>query len=118
MQRLTARFLVLFALAGTFVPVALAATAAPPHACCIRKAMHQCHGSGQSDQLMIRGAGCCGHDCSRGVTTSQWAHPQPASDAAIVHQLRAHIPDASCQAVLSDLFSSRSSRAPPFSAVA
>jgi hypothetical protein len=51
MRRLTARLLLLFALAGTFVPPALAATAAPPHACCIRKAAHQCHGSGpEADQ--------------------------------------------------------------------
>ena len=44
MQRLIARFLLLFALAGTFVPMAQALAAAPPHACCIRK-IHQCHGS-------------------------------------------------------------------------
>ena len=42
MQRLTARLLLLFALAGNFLPVALAATTAPPRACCLRMA-HKCH---------------------------------------------------------------------------
>ena len=37
MHRLTARLLLFFALVGSLVPVALAASAAPTHACCLRK---------------------------------------------------------------------------------
>src|SRR5579864_399055 len=77
MHRLSARFLLMFAFVGTFLPLASVATAAPPHACCIRKAAHQCHGSlGDGNELTVRSTGCCSHDCCRGVRTSQSAHPQ------------------------------------------
>jgi len=67
MQRRTAKLLLLFAMVGTFVPLALAATAAPPHACCIRAA-HKCHAmAGESDQLAIGSTGCCNHDCCRAL---------------------------------------------------
>ena len=45
MHRLTARLLLLFALVGNLVPLALAAGAAPPHACCLRKGVHRCQDS-------------------------------------------------------------------------
>jgi hypothetical protein len=40
MHRVTARSLLVLLLVGVFVPVGLAIAAAPPHACCLRKAMH------------------------------------------------------------------------------
>src|SRR5271154_6974200 len=97
MQRLTARFLLLFALIGTFVPLALAVTAVPPHSCCLRKAVHQCHQpatataneSDQRDQRSIHGAGCCSRDCGRAVTTSQWAYPQPSSASVFTANVEA-----------------------------
>src|SRR5215831_18486216 len=73
MQRLTARLLLLFALAGTFVPVAMQALASPPHACCLRKAVHRCHTQAASQDPVVSDAGCCHHDCCRAVTTAQWA---------------------------------------------
>jgi len=66
MQRLTARILLLFALAGTFVPAALQALAASPHACCLRKSAHRCHASG-SEEPTASSAGCCNHDCCHAV---------------------------------------------------
>ena len=79
MHRLTARLLLLLALVGNLAPIALAATAAPPHACCLRKGFHHCHDSlaSENGQLLIRDASCCQSDCCRAVTTSRWAHPQP-----------------------------------------
>jgi hypothetical protein len=79
MHRLTAKFLLLFALVGSLVPLALAVTAPPAHACCVRKAAHPCHGStvAESDLLAIQSADCCNRDCLRGVTTAHWAHLRP-----------------------------------------
>jgi hypothetical protein len=115
MHRLTARILLLFALAGTFVPLALAATAAPPHACCRRKAAHPCHDSAaiESDQLAIRSAGCCNHDCCRAVTTSQWANPQPGITASFAPNVDAQIRDPHPASPASELSASQSTRAPP-----
>jgi hypothetical protein len=119
MQRLTARFLLLFALAGTFVPLALAATAAPPHACCMRKAAHQCHGSfAESDQREVRSTACCNHAYGRAVTTSQSAHPQPSLTSAFAPHLDALIPDFPAETPAAELLASQSPRAPPQSSIA
>jgi hypothetical protein len=79
MHRRIAKFLLLLALAGNLVPVALALSAPPPHACCIRKSVHNCHESpaAATEQLVFHQGDCCTHDCCRAVTTAQWAHPQP-----------------------------------------
>jgi hypothetical protein len=120
MQRLTARFLLLFALAGTFVPLALAVTAAPPHACCVRKATHQCHGSAavESDQPAIHGTGCCNHDCCRAVTTSQSAHPQPSLASASARSVAARINESHAETPATGLLGSQSTRAPPAISIA
>src|ERR1700733_1443441 len=78
MHRLTARLLLLFALVGNFVPVALASIALPTPKCCLRKAVHHCHGSTYraEDELSIRSTSCCSHDCCRAATPAHWAHPQ------------------------------------------
>src|SRR5271169_1781281 len=112
MQRLIARFLLLFALAGTFVPLALAATAAPPHACCLRKSFHQCHGS-DPDERAIRSAACCNHDCCRAVTTSQCAHPQPRMTALFPQNVSARAAELNPDSPAADLSASQSTRAPP-----
>lgn len=114
MQRLIARFLLSFALVGTFVPLALAVTATPLHACCIRKAAHQCHGSfTESDQPAIRGTSCCNHDCCRAVTTSQSAHPEPLLVAAFAQQVEAGIAESRSAVPAVKLLASQSPRAPP-----
>jgi hypothetical protein len=118
MQRLTARFLLLFALVGTFVPLALAATTAPPHACCIRKAAHQCHGSfGDLDERTVRSSSCCSHDCCRGVTTSQAGHPQPRLASDFAQNIGARVIDLKVQAPATELLASQSTRAPPHASI-
>jgi hypothetical protein len=114
MQRMTARFLLLFALLGTFDPLALAAAAAPPHACCIRKAAHQCHGSiAESDQRSIRSAACCNQDCCRAVTTSRSAHPGSSLASFFGRKVDAAISNSDFVTPPSQIFPSRSTRAPP-----
>jgi hypothetical protein len=114
MQRLTARFLLLFTLAGTFVPLALAATAAPPHACCIRKTAHQCHSSStEAGQRTVRGIGCCNHDCCHALTTSQWAHPRGWPAAIIAQSVDGRIAESRAATPATELRASQSTRAPP-----
>jgi hypothetical protein len=114
MHRLTAGILLFFALAGTFVPLALASTAAPPHACCLRKA-HHCHSSAasQSDQLVVRATSCCNHDCCRAITTRQWASPQPLLASTFSHNVDAHIADLQATVPAKVASASQSTRAPP-----
>src|ERR1700761_2031976 len=91
MQRLTARLLLLLALAGTFAPALMQALAPPPHACCLRKSAHRCHTSGANDPV-LRSSECCPHQNTRAATTPQWAGPQqsPASAGPLnITRLRA-----------------------------
>src|ERR1700739_4472002 len=112
MQRCTARFLLLLALVGTFLPLALSATAPLAHACCLRAA-HHCHSTSESEQRIVSGIGSCGHDCCRGVTTSQTAHPKPPI-AAIAHQSAAiRATEWTPTAPRGDFLSFASTRAPP-----
>ncbi len=114
MQRLIARFLLLFALVGTFVPLALAVTATPPHACCLRKAPHQCHGSStESGQRAISSTACCNHDCCRAVTTSQSAHPEPVLAPGFAQYVEAGIVESTSAVPAVKLLASQSPRAPP-----
>ena len=112
MQRLTARFLLLFALVGTFVPLTLAVTAAPPHACCLRKSAHQCHGSDPNERA-IRGNSCCNQNYSRAVTTPQWAHPQSSLASLSIGTVEARLAETRVEAPANELFASQSTRAPP-----
>src|SRR5579864_2292458 len=114
MQRLTARFLLLFALVGTFLPLASVATAAPPHACCIRKAAHQCHGAlGDGNELTVRSTGCCSHDCCRGVRTSQSAQAQVSLPSIFALHTDICIAQPPANAPTTQLIPSQSPRAPP-----
>ncbi len=115
MQRLTARVLLLLALAGTLFPVVLQARTAPPHACCLRKASHHCHDSSltHSEGQVIQDAGCCRHDCRRAVTSSQWAHPLQSATSVSLHNPT--LSDISNQSdnPFAPVASVRRSRAPP-----
>lgn len=113
MQRLTARFLLLFALLGTLAPPALQALTPVPHACCLRKGTRQCHGSIPPDRLAISDSSCCSFVCGRGVTICHWAYPAPALKAISalgVGELRS---DYRQRAPASVVPSSQSTRAPP-----
>jgi hypothetical protein len=117
MHRLTARFLLLFALAGNLAPFALAASIPAPHACCVRKAAHHCHSAAalESDQLTIQAPTCCGHDCCRAVAPGRWAYARIPAQAFVADVVTARdtelYPNPPAR-VFSDL---RSSRAPPVS---
>ena len=71
MHRLTARLLLILTLVGTLAPVALAISAPLPHACCIRKPMHD-HGS---RSLEFRSTASERRNCCPPVTTAHWAQP-------------------------------------------
>ncbi|HKV81453.1 MAG TPA: hypothetical protein VJP02_25120 [Candidatus Sulfotelmatobacter sp.] len=120
MQRLTARFLLLFAIVGTILPAALQATGTPQHACCRRQATHHCHDSADSNPQgpVLRGPGCCHGNCSSTVTTARWAHPQPrtgASSSELSHQASLDTPDSAAYA---RFLASLSTRAPPLVSIA
>jgi len=115
MQRLTARLLLLIALLGIILPVALQATVAPQHACCRRQAGHHCHDSAETNpnEPVARRSGCCNHDCCRAVTSSQWAHPQPTLTAASVQNVTAGEIDRQPNRPSTTFLTFRSTRAPP-----
>ncbi len=115
MHRLTAKLLLLFALLGSLVPVALASVAAPPRACCMRKGMHHCHESagGESSGLVFRDACGCGQSGGRAVTSVRWAHAQPAPKIFLALALRSRIDGPQSHSPKTAAFGSRSSRAPP-----
>jgi len=118
MHRWIARFLLLVALVGTFGPLALGATTAPPHACCVRKALHHCHDSAglETEQLVIRDSGCCNNNSSRAVVTIRWAHAPTAgiSWARRSEPYRNQSSTASPSTIRSHF---QSSRAPPYSSI-
>jgi hypothetical protein len=111
MQRSTARFLLLLALGGTFLPLALSA-AAPSHACCLRAA-HRCHSTSESEERTVNGITRCGHDCCRGVTTSQAAHPKPSVAVISLEFSRACAAELLPAAPRANSFCLPSTRAPP-----
>ena len=120
MQRLTARLMLLFALVGTFAPLALALTTAPAHACCIRKSPHQCHSApgAETDQVAAHSTSCCNQDCRRAVTTSGWANPQSVQTAVFARNISSHVTESHPSFLATHLRSSRSPRAPPYFSIA
>jgi hypothetical protein len=69
MFRMTARALLVLLLASTLVRVAMAISAPLPHACCMRKPMHD-HGSGSRQ---IQRVDSRSHNCCPPVTIAHWA---------------------------------------------
>jgi hypothetical protein len=120
MQRVIARLLLLFSLAGAFVPLAMQAAAAPPHSCCLRKAVHRCHEDASADrhEPLAAAPGCCHHNCSRAVTTSQSAHPEPSAASAFEPVRQNYESNLSPGVSASQIFSTQSTRAPPRPAIA
>lgn len=116
MQRLTARLLLLFALVGTFLPLALAATPAPVPACCLRKA-HHCRQSmlaaTESDRPAVYDSSCCCNRGARAVATTQWAHPLPCARPYVVRIIEAAVAEARIVCPAAQVSSSQSTRAPP-----
>ncbi len=75
MHRLTARLLLTLTLVGFLAPVALAISAPAPHACCMRKPMHD-HGSNGAEFETVPAG--CNHDCCHALTVSQFPHLLPS----------------------------------------
>jgi hypothetical protein len=94
MHRLTARLLLLIALLGNFLPLALAASTAPAHQCCFRKGVHHCQGSsGQlGEGLSFNSGSCCNHDCCGAVTTAQWAQAQAEAAGELSQSIEIFLP--------------------------
>lgn len=67
MNRLTARLLLIVLLAGTFVPLALAISAPAPHACCVRKPLHD-----SSTDATLHAFACGNHSCCTPLTSACW----------------------------------------------
>jgi len=113
MQRFIARSLLLFALAGNFLPIALAATAAPAHACCVRKA-HKCHEAASPEsEAAFSAASCCNHDCCRALTKTQSAPAFPQFAPVFTASIEAHAASALANAPATRIAASQSPRAPP-----
>ncbi|MGA8621269.1 MAG: hypothetical protein WB660_22440 [Candidatus Sulfotelmatobacter sp.] len=115
MHRLTARLLLLLALVGNLAPIALAATAAPPHACCLRKGFHHCHDSlaSETGQPVIRDASCCKRDCCRAVTTTQGAHAQPPVAIPFAQNVEQYLGQSSPVSPNTAVSGFQATRAPP-----
>jgi hypothetical protein len=71
MHRLTARLVLVLLLVGIFAPVALAFSATPPHACCLRKPLHR----GDASHSQFSAVANNSRNCCPPVTTAQWASP-------------------------------------------
>ncbi|MFY9909584.1 MAG: hypothetical protein WCF22_03375 [Candidatus Sulfotelmatobacter sp.] len=114
MHRLTARVLLLLALAGNLIPLAMAITAASPHACCMRMA-HHCHEAASADagKLVFRDPCCCNSSSRRAATTAQWAHPKTRSTQVGAPAVERLVRSIRSSFASSQSASSRSSRAPP-----
>src|SRR6516164_3308696 len=93
MRRLTATLLLGFAIVGNLAPLAWAAATNEHRACCIRKALHHCHDSEdtESQKTSVRATDCCSRDCCRAVTTAQWAHPRSSARTASSPDLETRI---------------------------
>ncbi|MFZ0770350.1 MAG: hypothetical protein WCA49_21910 [Candidatus Sulfotelmatobacter sp.] len=115
MHHLTARLLLFFALVGNLAPLAIAATAAPPHACCVRKGVHRCHDSlsSETEQLAIRGTGCCNQDRCRAAISAQWAHPKSQAASFFLQNIDAHLAESQPDSPASVSAEFQSTRAPP-----
>jgi len=115
MHRFIARFALLVTLAGSLGPLALAITAAPRHACCVRKAVHSCHDAlgDPSGQRAIHDDSCCNRNPGRAVVKVQWAHTQPLQIFSIGLNLEREPNGPSSIFRADELFGSNSGRSPP-----
>jgi hypothetical protein len=103
--------LLVLLLAGIFVPVAMAVSAPMPHACCMRKPMHD-HGSGTQQ---VQSVGSESHSCCPPVTTAHWAELGSRIDSN-VHPLLAYLAPVSHPALRSNYSNSlQPVRGPPLS---
>src|SRR5436305_14453125 len=114
MRRSIASFLLLFALAGSVLPLAAQDLAARAHACCLRQSAHHCHESASKQELpVVREVGCCPRNSSRAVRTSVAGNPEPRLRAAVAPASNFLASDVRIPGPESKFPSSQSTRAPP-----
>jgi hypothetical protein len=114
MHRFVAKFLLIFALVGNLAPLGRAVTAAPPHACCVRKAVHSCHDSLSSQKTRsIRDASCCADRCGRSVLIVRYAHPPRLGSTVFAQNIEIFFIDYNPIVPSTKNSGSRSTRAPP-----
>jgi hypothetical protein len=111
MYRLTARLLLVLLLLGTFVPVVMAISAPAPHACCMRKPMHD-HGSADRE---VQAVGGQSRSCCPPVTTAHWAELGPGIDSNIRPLLASLSPDSRPLQLIYQPNTLRPVRGPPLS---
>lgn len=111
MYRLTARALLALLLAGTFVPVALAISAPLPHACCMRKSMHD-HGSRSRE---VQAVGGQNRNCCPPVTTAHWAELGSGIDSSVHPLLVCLSPDSQPLRLTNQADALKPVRGPPIS---
>jgi len=76
MYRLTARLLLVLLLVDTFAQAAVALSATPPHACCLRRLHQQ---NTHDSQLRAPED----HSCCRSIASTQWAELRTPSQACV-----------------------------------
>jgi hypothetical protein len=114
MQRTIARLLLVFAIAGNLIPLALAARPAPVPACCIRH-KHHCHASAASNpsQPEVREACGCPHGCGHAVVTARWAHPGTQAISFLARPVNGHLAVQAFSPLFAEFLNFRTTRAPP-----
>ena len=87
MRRLTASVLLLILLTGISAPLALALSAVPPHACCVRKGPH-CHTMRGDDSQgpALYAPSCPSHSCCRALSATHYAQPNSSAHKNSVPQ--------------------------------
>jgi hypothetical protein len=109
-HRLTARFVLILLLVSVFAPVALALSAPTPHACCMRKPMHDRASHNSEFQTL---PGCCQRDCCRPLTVSQWAQVSPQANARVAAESTTLRSDRQPIGFATTVNRAHSGRAPP-----
>jgi hypothetical protein len=108
MYRLIARALLVLLLMGSFIPLAVAATQPAPHACCMRKPMHD-----SSSQVQLHSLGCDGRSCCRGLVIPHGAQAAPATSCTTRPHSAARVSELPLLALSFGSDPSHSGRAPP-----
>jgi hypothetical protein len=115
MRSLIARLLLVLLLVSVFAPAALAIYAPAPHACCVRKPLHQ-HGSRNSEISVTPGPNH--HDCCRLLVVVHCAQLKSVSSAHVSSAPVSLLRKSHSARYAFEISSSHSGRAPPILPIA
>jgi hypothetical protein len=114
MHRLTARLLLLFALLGNIVPIALAVSPTAAPKCCLRKGVHHCQSASLAgEELSLSSNSCGSHDCCRVATPAHWAHPEARNCSVAAQSVEIYLSQMRPSGLNGEAYTSLSTRAPP-----